>query len=162
VSVGDTQRLRMQTRGQGRPLVLLADIGFDGRVWQTVAERMAADVAVTAVDPPGWGRSVPSADAGSLVDDVVGLLTALPSADPVVLGAHGEAGQAALLAAARAPERVAAVLAIQPTVRGFEPPADFDIAAAGAVADELRRGLRRHRGREGRRRLARRHPHCAH
>jgi pimeloyl-ACP methyl ester carboxylesterase len=53
-----------------------------------------------------------------------------------VLGAQGGVGQAALLAAARVPERVAAVLAIQPDVSGFEPPADFDIAAAGAVADE--------------------------
>jgi pimeloyl-ACP methyl ester carboxylesterase len=136
VPVGGAQRLWAQTQGRGRPLVLLADIGFDRRVWQAIADRMAADVAVTTVDPRGWGRSEPSADAGSLADDVVGLLTALPSSDRVVLGAQGEAGQAALLAAARAPERVAAVLAIQPAVRGAEPPADFDVAAAGAVADE--------------------------
>jgi hypothetical protein len=53
VSVGDKQRLWVETRGGGRPLVLLADIGFDRRVWQPVADRMAADVAVTTVDPPG-------------------------------------------------------------------------------------------------------------
>jgi pimeloyl-ACP methyl ester carboxylesterase len=136
VSVGDTQRLWVQTQGRGRPLVLLADIGFDRRVWQTVADRMAADVAVTAVDPRGWGRSEASTHAESLADDVVGLLAAPASSEPVVLGAQGEVGQAALLAAARAPERVAGVLAIQPAVRGAEPLADFDVVAAGAVADE--------------------------
>jgi hypothetical protein len=36
---------------------LLADTGFDRRVWQTVAERMASDVALSPVDPPGWRRS---------------------------------------------------------------------------------------------------------
>jgi hypothetical protein len=33
-------------------------------------------------------------------------------------------------------QRVAAVLAVQPDVNGWELPEDFDIAAAGAVADE--------------------------
>lgn len=135
--VGETQRLWVETRGRGRPLVLLADIGFDRRVWQTVADRMAADVTVSTVDPRGWGRSELSPDAtGSLADDVLGLLATLPGDDPVVLGGQGEVGHAALSCAARAPERVAAVLAIQPAVRGVEPPPDFDVAAAGAVADE--------------------------
>jgi hypothetical protein len=55
-----------------------------------------------------------------------------------VAGSARERGSipAALLAAARAPERVAAVLAIVPAVRSAEPPPDFDVAHAGAVADE--------------------------
>jgi pimeloyl-ACP methyl ester carboxylesterase len=137
VPVGGT-RLWVETRGRGRRVVLLADVGFDGRVWKRVADRLAAEVMVSTVDPRGWGRSEPGADAeaGSLVDDVVGLAVGLPSRDGLVLAAQGDVGQAALLAGARAPERIAAVLAIQPAVRGAEPPPDFDMADAGAVADE--------------------------
>jgi hypothetical protein len=53
--------------------VLLAGTGFDRRIWQTVADRMAADVAVTTVDAPGWARSDASAEPDHSLTTSTGL-----------------------------------------------------------------------------------------
>jgi hypothetical protein len=59
VPVGDTQQLWMETRDRGRPVVLLADTGFDPRVWQTAADRMASDVALTTWTLPAGAARMP-------------------------------------------------------------------------------------------------------
>ncbi|MEA2241837.1 MAG: hypothetical protein QOD24_1393 [Solirubrobacteraceae bacterium] len=66
VPVGDTQQLWMETRDRGRPVVLLADTGFDPRVWADGRRSHGFRRGAHHVDPPGWRRSDASADAGSL------------------------------------------------------------------------------------------------
>jgi pimeloyl-ACP methyl ester carboxylesterase len=49
-------------RGQGPPLVLLAGIGMAGAAWDPVADRLARERQLWAVDLPGFGRSVALAE----------------------------------------------------------------------------------------------------
>lgn len=51
--------LHVETAGQGNPLVMLHGWGMHGGVWGDVADRLAQEYEVHAVDLPGHGGSTP-------------------------------------------------------------------------------------------------------
>jgi pimeloyl-ACP methyl ester carboxylesterase len=116
-----------------------------GPVWDEAAEAGARATAI-AVDVRGHGGTAlpPGGNALSwslLADDALALASCVAAHasrphEPVVLVGHSSGGTAALVAAARAPERVRGVLAIEPVL--FDPPARPD-------ADSFRRGRMRTR-----------------
>ncbi len=67
---------------------------------------------VTTYDRRGWGRSAELGVAG-LEAHVEDLLSLIPEAPPIVMG-HSYGGTVALAAAARAPDRIRAVVAYEP------------------------------------------------
>jgi pimeloyl-ACP methyl ester carboxylesterase len=55
----EAPRLAFDRAGSGPALVLLHPLGADRKVWRPVAERLAAEREVLAVDLPGFGESPP-------------------------------------------------------------------------------------------------------
>lgn len=127
------ERLRLQalqygSEGSARTLLLLHATSFCGAVWGPVLEAAPAlPVRAVAPDARGHGASdAPAAVSGfawtELVDDAVAWIDALEEAGlgGLVLAGHSSGATAALAAAARRPDRVLGVLAVEPVL--FEPP----------------------------------------
>jgi pimeloyl-ACP methyl ester carboxylesterase len=111
-------------RGAGRPLVLLHANPGDHRDWDAVAGDLARDHRVIAVDWPGYGASPPpavpaSASAMMFAEVAVDLADGLDLRGAVVAG-NSVGGYAAFRLAAERPDRVAAIIAVDPG--GFTPP----------------------------------------
>ncbi len=105
-------------------LVLLHEIGLSMQSWDEVMPSLAANHRVLRYDMRGFGlsekiRKVSFADE---VADLKGLLEALHVEGPVVLVGAALGSTIAFEFAAENPERVAALIAISPTVR-INPPA---------------------------------------
>ncbi len=144
--------------GRGRPLYLLHATGFCGALWDPIARALVDRLAPRALDARGHGRS-DKPDAAYpwsvFADD---LLTWLEQggSEPVFALGHSSGATAILLAAARAPERFARILLVDPSL--LRPPAEQDEAersdpfglatrarkrrAEFASQDELRAALR--------------------
>src|SRR5262245_46688680 len=92
-------------RGHGPLLVLLHGITASARVWDPVAERLAARYRVVAVDQRGHGLSeAPEHGYGAdeFAHDVQALVEDLDSGPAVVMG-HSMGARNALVAAGRHP-----------------------------------------------------------
>ncbi|HMH92478.1 MAG TPA: alpha/beta hydrolase [Streptosporangiaceae bacterium] len=113
--------------GQGRPLLFLHGITANAFVWRPVMERLSARYRAVAIDQRGHGRSSLGRDgrfdAGACARDVTDVAAAL-RAGPVVLVGHSLGARNAIAAAARRPDLVAGVVAIDFTP--FIAPAAFD------------------------------------
>jgi len=57
IPVGDGVELYFESRGSGRPLVLLHYFGASGAIWQSSFPELAETYRVIAIDLPGQGRS---------------------------------------------------------------------------------------------------------
>lgn len=107
-------------RVAGEPTVLLiAGQGPTTSSWELMASTFAADVHhVCAYDRAGVGGSDPAPEASRTtedqVTDLVALLDAADLREPVVLAAHSLGSLPAVALVARAPERVAGVVLIDP------------------------------------------------
>jgi pimeloyl-ACP methyl ester carboxylesterase len=85
------ERLHYTRAGEGPPLLLVHGLGGTGAIWRPVAERLAAERDVIAVDMPGFGRSTPLADgtaptAANLAAAVIGFCEDLGVSRPHVAG----------------------------------------------------------------------------
>jgi pimeloyl-ACP methyl ester carboxylesterase len=89
----------------------------DRRSWREVAEVLAPSVTVVAYDRRGYGQSVPSPGPFSHVEDLFAVLDAL-AAGSVWLVGNSMGGGLALDAVLSAPDRVAGLVLLSPSVSG--------------------------------------------
>lgn len=118
VSVGNGVEISLETQGDGAVDVLFVHGWMvSGAVWTSALSRIdTRGLRVLVPDQRGSGESSKPAANYALaqyVDDLVALLDARSSRRCIVVG-HSMGGQLALALAAKAPERVRAVLAICP------------------------------------------------
>lgn len=125
----DGTPLVLDDEGAGPPIVCLHAIGHDARDFDRVRARFADRHRVIAIDWPGQGRSprdhVPTS-AGRYADLLVAVLDAL-DVDPCVLVGNSIGGAAAIVVAARRPDRVRALVLENP---GGLAPVDDRLAQA--------------------------------
>ena len=114
--------------GSGRPLYLLHATGFCGALWDPIARALCDEFAPRAIDVRGHGRS-DKPDAAYpwsvLADDLLDWLEREASEQVFALG-HSSGATVILLAAARAPERFARILLVDPSL--LRPTAERDEA----------------------------------
>jgi|GEM_PF-302814 len=110
--------------GAGRPTyVLVHGIGMGHRYWSDLADELARDGRVLALDLPGFGdapepRVTPTiSESGAQLAELV---AAECGGEPVVLVGHSMGTQVVVEAAAQRPELVASVVLIAPTVNPRE------------------------------------------
>ncbi|HEU0059926.1 MAG TPA: alpha/beta fold hydrolase, partial [Hyphomicrobiaceae bacterium] len=135
--------LRYELRGSGaRTVVLLHEMGGALESWDLVAPQLASGSRVLRYDTRGAGLSEKirgSLSIDTMVADLMALLDALEIGNRVVLVGMAVGGAIALAAAARHPERVAAVVASSPAT-GIA--ADRRAAVLARVERMEREGLR--------------------
>jgi esterase len=100
--------------GRGLPLVCLHGHFGRGHQWARVAADLAPGRRVIAPDLPGHGRSDPAGEdwLTDTVERVAGLIAHLGLREPALLG-HSSGGIAAYTLAARRPELVTALIAVE-------------------------------------------------
>jgi pimeloyl-[acyl-carrier protein] methyl ester esterase len=125
--------LYRQTRGVGRPLVLLHGWGMNAAVWAPLLGGLGEHYQVTAVELPGHGASAP-ADTADLSAWARACLAAAPSQAHWIGWSLG--GQVALRAALAEPERVTGLTLLASTPR-FVQADDWDCAMPRAVFDQF-------------------------
>jgi esterase len=107
------------------PVVFLHGTTFSRGVWRPIADELAGLAAGIAVDLRGHGDSSnpePPYHWSLFADDTVAFIEQLPPG-PIVLCGHSLGGATAAEVAARIPERVAALVLIEPVLapRGVAP-----------------------------------------
>lgn len=101
--------------GVGRPLILLAGIGYDAHVWDTFAPRLTGHFHVYAITRRGFGASSapdPQGDnysADRLGDDVLAVMAQMRIDHPILVG-HAKAGQELSSIGSRFPGKVAGLV----------------------------------------------------
>jgi pimeloyl-ACP methyl ester carboxylesterase len=98
--------------GSGRPLVLLAGLGNDARVFDKLAEKLTPKYHVYGITRRGFGASsVPASGYSSarLGEDVIAVLNELKIERPILAG-HSIAGSELSYIGSSHPERVAALI----------------------------------------------------
>lgn len=101
--------------GTGRPLVLLAGMGFDAHVYDTFAAQLVQNFHVYGITRRGFGASsAPKPDCGNysadrLGDDVLAVLDSLKIDRPVLVG-HSLAGEELSSIGSRFPEKAAGLI----------------------------------------------------
>lgn len=139
LAAGDV-RLRYREIGRGEPVVLLHGMTRDLDDWRGVADSLALDRHVIALDERGFGQSSkftePARFGTAMADDVVRLLDHLRIRRAHLVG-HSMGAAVAANVAARYPERVASASLLAPP--SYADSAAFAQSNAGWVAD-LERG----------------------
>jgi pimeloyl-ACP methyl ester carboxylesterase len=109
----------------GRPAVLLTHgTGFCGPVWQAVAEALAREFVVYAIDRRGHGASSKPADAYHFADfaqDTVRIIDELQLEAAYAIG-HSAGATDLLLAAALRPQAFRCIFAMEPTAMDTSAP----------------------------------------
>ena len=107
-SVGDI-RIRYREIGRGQPVILLHGRANALEIWTWLADSLAADHRVIALDERGHGKSSKSADPArygpAMADDVLGLLDHLGIRRAAIVG-HSQGALLAAFVAMHVPERV--------------------------------------------------------
>ena len=110
-------RLRHVVAGEGPDVLVLHTLRTQLEHADRIVDELTAHARVHRIDLPGHGRSSKPADgnysAPAMADAVVGTIDVL-GLDPVVVAGESIGGTLALLAGARIPERIAAVVASNP------------------------------------------------
>jgi pimeloyl-ACP methyl ester carboxylesterase len=125
------------------PVVVLVHGVFDScESFEGVIEHLLPDHTVLTYDRRGWARSADAAPATSLDDHADDLLAVLGDRRATVVG-HSYGGTVAYLAAARAPERVAALGLFEPSMQWqpWWPTMDAIAAEAPHEQEHFRAGL---------------------
>lgn len=100
--------------GSGPPVLLIAGLGYASWCWQELRERLGGELALTAFDNRGAGRSGKPAGPytiAQLADDAAAVLDALGHAQAAVLG-HSMGGYIALTLALRHPRKVRSLVLV--------------------------------------------------
>jgi non-heme chloroperoxidase len=101
--------------GTGRPMILLAGLGFDAHGFDTFAPKLVSTYHVYGISRRGYGASsAPKPDcenysADRLGDDVLAVMAALKIERPVLVG-HSIAGEELSSIGSRYPEKVAGLI----------------------------------------------------
>lgn len=134
--------LAYRVRGTGPAILLLHGTSANHAVWEPVAEQLTDRATVIAVDQRGHGRSdKPDSgyDGGAFADDVLTVLDALDVPQAIVCG-HSLGARNAWVAAARHPERISGVIAVDYTPYVGTPVLDqlaTRVAAGDRVFDDI-------------------------
>lgn len=140
------KHLYFEREGEGRPLLFLHPPGLSGLYWRPILDRLKGRFQLITLDLPGHGRSggrehrwsyAPVADDLAELADHLGLPTPPDPLAPILVG-YSSAATIALLAASRAPQRWAGLVAVSTPTPGTT----IDILSkvvAGRIA--LRLGL---------------------
>src|SRR4051812_20836245 len=139
--------LRYAVEGSGKPIVLIHEMGGTLESWDLLAPLLAAKRRVVRYDTRGAGFSEKirgRLTIDTMTEDLIALLDGLGIKEKVALTGTAVGGAIALHAAARFPDRVAAVIATSPATS--IPPvnreavlarvAKFEAEGVRAVADE--------------------------
>ncbi len=134
-------------RSGARPLLLVHATGFLADLWREVAAGLRAGYDVAAVDVRGHGRSDRPGgryDFPEMAGDVAGVLDALGWRDVYAAG-HSMGGALALIVAARRPELIRRVFAVEPIVptraQQLEQPGRGEGGGLGEAARKRRAGF---------------------
>lgn len=101
--------------GTGRPLVLLAGMGFDAHAYDAFAPKLISSFHVYGITRRGFGASTaPKPDcqnysADRLADDVLSVISALKINHPVLIG-HSLAGEELSSIGSRFPDKIAGLV----------------------------------------------------
>jgi 3-oxoadipate enol-lactonase len=127
-------RLHREERGDGPPVLLVHAGVADLRMWEPLAERLAAAGRRTvACDLRGFGRSELPPGRFSHAADLVELLDDLAIERIAVVGASW-GGKVALELALRAPERVSAIALLDSALDEFDASAELEAYAEAEEA----------------------------
>ena len=124
------------------PVILVAGTGFPALTWRVIAERLATEYVVYALDRRGHGLSdklEPMStgsglgyDFADFAADLIGVMDALGLRGAYGIG-HSAGGTDVLLAAGQRPDLFSRVMAMEPTIRDAalpeSPEANFGIFA---------------------------------
>ncbi len=132
----ETRTLRYCTGGNGKAAVVF-ESGAAGttETWDSAATRIAAFARVITYDRAGHGESPPSAGGrapGDIATDLLRLLDRIGERDPVVLVGHADGSWFVREFANRFPDRVRAIVLVDP------PHEEFEIRARALLSPEER------------------------
>jgi pimeloyl-ACP methyl ester carboxylesterase len=139
VVAGGTTLVGDRWSGAAPTIVLLHAGVCDRRCWREVGARLgAAGRDVVAYDRRGFGEVPPALEPFRHVDDLRAVLDAVSPDAPAWLVGSSMGGGVALDAALEAPERVAGLVLLAPTISGEADPSDEAyIAATGGLAEAI-------------------------
>jgi len=125
--------------GTGPTVALLHAGVCDRRSWREVGARLAAaSWNVVAYDRRGFGDVPPAAVDFRHADDLLAVLDAVSPGAPAWLVGSSMGGGVALDAALQAPDRIAGLVLIAPTISGDpEPEEEVYIAATNGLAEAI-------------------------
>jgi pimeloyl-ACP methyl ester carboxylesterase len=138
IDAGGMQFRALEWPGAGPPVLLLHATSFCADVWDPAWRAACAAGAsgrrALAADARGHGGTSAPREAREYVwprfaDDIIALVEACAASEGAVLVGHSSGGSAALVAAARRPDLVRAVVAVEPVL--------FDAPAAGSELDSF-------------------------
>ncbi len=113
-------RIAVESRGSGRPLVLVHGFGADRHTWDGLWDRLAADRRVVGVDLRGCGESIESSPTTfNHARDLELVLDALEIDQTDLMGVS-LGGAVSISLALDAPERVRRLVLIGPGLTGWE------------------------------------------
>ena len=145
--VANGVRLHYEERGRGEPILCIHGAGSSALVWADAAEKLAGIGRVIAYDRRGCARSerpepYERTSIAEQADDAAALLDALGATPALVIG-RSYGGTIAIDLALRHPDRVRAVV-------GLEPDGSREMApAAAAWVDAFAERMRAVAGRDG-------------
>jgi pimeloyl-ACP methyl ester carboxylesterase len=139
IAVGDATLVADRRPAAGPAVVLLHAGVCDRRSWREVGAVLhAAGWDVTAYDRRGFGEVPPAASSFRHVDDLLAVLDAVSPAAPAWVVGSSMGGGVALDAALAAPERVAGLVLLAPTISGDpEPDEEAYVASTGGLAEAI-------------------------
>jgi 3-oxoadipate enol-lactonase len=127
---GDTA-LYYEVIGKGPAIVLMHGFSFDRRMWDEQVSPLAQRHTVVRYDLRGFGQSAPGSERYTHADDLGALLDHLGIENAALMGLSLGGGAAINFAITR-PERVRALVVVDPSLGGFKWSPEF-IAAQGAL-----------------------------
>jgi 3-oxoadipate enol-lactonase len=131
---GEGVSLHRQIRGQGPPVLLVHAGGFDGRMWDPLAQRLEDRFTLVIPDLRGHGRTPLPPEPYADAEDLMAVLDELGIDRAAVVGASF-GGRVALELATAAPDRVAALALLASALADHEPSAELQ--AFGDEEDAL-------------------------
>ena len=134
--------LRYDVQGEGKPIVLIHEMGGAMESWDLVTPLLTPKRRVIRYDKRGMGLSEKirgPLKIDTMTDDLIGLLDALGVKEKIPLVGTAVGGAIALHTAVRFPDRVAAVIATSPAI---SLPASSRTATLERVARFEREGVR--------------------
>lgn len=135
IAAGGAALVKDRWSGAGPTIVPLHAGVCDRRCWRDVGERLSAAGTDVAYDRRGFGDVPPGDGPFRHVDDVVAVLDAVSPDTPARLVGSSMSGGVALDAVLDAPERIAGLMLLAPTISGDPEPDQYAyIAAAKGLA----------------------------
>lgn len=142
---GDTA-LYYEITGTGDPIVLVHGFALDRRMWDGQIESLSRDHTVVRYDLRGFGKSAPGSSPYTHADDLAALLDHL-GLDRVTVTGLSLGGGAAINFAMTRPDRVRALIAVDPSLGGFRTTPAFTAARASIPRTAAESGVSEARAR---------------